>query len=124
MMEIKDVSFVVDERIWGHRLYDEQLPHLAVLEFLNVFQSNKLSPLRETPGKSISYQPQHQIRLRNLLFNNPFVDMVRGQAIPDEAKWSAWIDLFKQDATEDVQSFTPHLRRNFSNFDDFARAIE
>jgi hypothetical protein len=28
------VDFAVDEHIWGHRLYDEQLPHLAVLEFL------------------------------------------------------------------------------------------
>ncbi len=26
-------SFAVDEHIWGHRLYDEQLPHLIFLEF-------------------------------------------------------------------------------------------
>lgn len=31
--EIKSVDFCVDENIWGHRLYDEQLPHLTVLEF-------------------------------------------------------------------------------------------
>lgn len=124
MIEIAEVSFAVDEHIWGHRLYDEQLPHLAVLEFLNVFQSNTLSPLREIVGTPISYKPQHQIRLRNLLFNNPFVDMVRGQIIPDEAKWATWIELFKQDATEDAERFLPHLRRNFTSFDDFARAIE
>ena len=29
---IKSVDFCVDENIWGHRLYDEQLPHLTVLE--------------------------------------------------------------------------------------------
>ena len=34
--EIKSVDFCVDENIWGHRLYDEQLPHLTVLEFLGV----------------------------------------------------------------------------------------
>ena len=26
-------SFAVYEHIWGHRLYDEQLPHLIFLEF-------------------------------------------------------------------------------------------
>ena len=27
----------VDEAIWGHRLYDEQVPWFVFLEFLNVF---------------------------------------------------------------------------------------
>ena len=30
-------SMWVDEAIWGHRLYDEQLPWFVLLEFLNVF---------------------------------------------------------------------------------------
>jgi hypothetical protein len=30
-------SMWVDEAIWGHRLYDEQLPWFVFLEFLNVF---------------------------------------------------------------------------------------
>ena len=44
--EIKSVDFCVDENIWGHRLYDEQLPHLTVLEFLGVLGSNLDRPLR------------------------------------------------------------------------------
>ena len=43
---IEGVDFAVDEHIWGHRLYDEQLPHLAVLEFLCVLWSNAADPLR------------------------------------------------------------------------------
>lgn len=42
---IDGVNFAVNEHIWGHRLYDEQLPHLAVLEFLGVLASNADKPL-------------------------------------------------------------------------------
>jgi len=44
--EIKSVDFCIDENIWGHRLYDEQLPHLTVLEFLGALGSNLDRPLR------------------------------------------------------------------------------
>ena len=47
---IKGVDFCVDENIWGHRLYDEQLPHLTVLEFLGVLGSNLDKPLRPHRG--------------------------------------------------------------------------
>jgi len=46
---IEKVDFAVDEHIWGHRLYDEQLPHLAVLEFLGVLGSNLDNPLVACP---------------------------------------------------------------------------
>ena len=59
---IDGVDFTVDERIWGHRLYDEQLPHLAVLEFLCVLGSNADKPLVEIPGEIVRYKPQRQIR--------------------------------------------------------------
>ena len=48
--EIRSVDFCVDENIWGHRLYDEQLPHLTVLEFLGVLGSNLDRPLRPHEG--------------------------------------------------------------------------
>ncbi|KDR27150.1 hypothetical protein [Caballeronia zhejiangensis] len=124
MIISKDISFAVDEHIWGHRLYDEQLPHLTVLEFLNVLLSNSDAPLREKSGEAIRYQPQHQTRLRNLLFNNPYIDLIRSEHIPDDAKWSRWLSLFNQDATEPADQHLPQLRRNFSTFDDFGRAIE
>jgi hypothetical protein len=121
---IDDVSFTVDERIWGHRLYDEQLPHLVILEFLNVLQSNQESPLNASATDKVLYQPQHQIRLRSLLFNNPYVEVVRARSIPDDAKWEAWNELFLQNATGMGDLSFDHLRRAFLSFDDFARAIE
>lgn len=121
---IKDVSFAVDEHIWGHRLYDEQLPHLMVLEFLNVLQSNRRTPLREVAGLNVSYRPQHQIRLRNILFNNPYIEVVRTAQGSDESKWARWLELFHQDATEPLEQHFTHLRTSFATFDDFARAVE
>jgi len=123
-MHINEVSFAVDEHIWGHRLYDEQLPHLTVLEFLTVLQSNLASPLNVPPGEKVVYQPQHQIRLRSLLFNNPYVEVVRSRLISDEAKWDAWTDLFRVNATEMGDLSLDHLKSAFLCFDDFARAIE
>lgn len=121
---IEGVDFAVDEHIWGHRLYDEQLPHLVVLEFLCVLGSNAASPFREDEDGRVHYKPQRQYRLRSLLFNNPYVEAIRARAVPDADKWTAWTEQFIADATglEDSNMF--YLRSAFSSFDDFAKAIE
>ncbi len=121
---IDGVDFAIDEHIWGHRLYDEQLPHLTVLEFLGVLGSNLDAPLIALPSDKVRYRPQRQIRLRGLLFNNPFVEAVRERSISDEEKWSEWAALFAQDATKLGDEDMGYLRQSFSCFDDFAKAIE
>ena len=121
---IDGVDFAVDEHIWGHRLYDEQLPHLAVLEFLGVLGSNADKPLREVSGQKVRYRPQRQIRLRGLLFNNPYVEAVRERTISDEDKWSIWGERFAVDADQLGDGDMSYLRTVFNSFDDFAKAIE
>lgn len=121
---IEGVDFAVDEHIWGHRLYDEQLPHLAVLEFLGVLGSNADKPLREVHGQKVRYRPQRQIRLRGLLFNNPYVEAVRERAISDEDKWSMWGERFAVDADRLGDGDMSYLRTVFNSFDDFAKAID
>lgn len=123
-IEIDRVDFAVDEHIWGHRLYDEQLPHLTVLEFLGVLGSNLDSPLIAAPCDKVRYRPQHQIRLRGLLFNNPFVETIRDRPISDDDKWREWRTLFAQDATKLGDEDMGYLCRSFSSFDDFAKTIE
>ena len=123
-IDIDRVDFAVDEHIWGHRLYDEQLPHLTVLEFFGVLGSNLDSPLVATPSDKVRYRPQHQIRLRGLLFNNPFVEAIRERSITDDEKWREWSSLFVQDATKLGDEDMGYLRSAFSSFDDFAKAIE
>ena len=63
----------IDEAIWGHRLHDEQTPWLTVLEFLGILQAEdgQGGGLVEKELNTLSYKPQQQMRLRNLLFNNP-----------------------------------------------------
>lgn len=123
-IDIDRVDFAVDEHIWGHRLYDEQLPHLTVLEFLGVLGSNLDSPLIATPSDKVRYRPQRQIRLRGLLFNNPFVEAIRERSITDDEKWREWTALFAQDATKLGDEDMGYLRQVFSSFDDFAKAVE
>ena len=124
--EIKSVDFCVDENIWGHRLYDEQLPHLTVLEFLGVLGSNLDRPLRlrEEDGGTAKFKPQRQIRLRGLLFNNPYVESIADGAASDEEKWRQWLERFAQGATGNGDVDMAYLRRSFASFDDFAKAIE
>lgn len=124
--EIRGVGFCVDENIWGHRLYDEQLPHLTVLEFLGVLGSNLDKPLLPHEGLdgAIRFRPQRQIRLRGLLFNNPYVESIAESALPDEEKWRQWFEKFDQGKTGKGDDDMGYLRHSFSNFDDFARAIE
>jgi hypothetical protein len=121
---IDKVDFAVDEHIWGHRLYDEQLPHLTVLEFLGVLGSNLHKPLQAGPDDKVKYQPQHQIRLRGLLFNNPYVEAVRDKDISDDDKWKVWREHFAQDSTKMGDEDMDYLRKVFTKFDDFAKAIE
>lgn len=122
--KIDNVDFAVDEHIWGHRLYDEQLPHLAVLEFLGVLGSNTENPLRAKVEDTVRYKPQRQIRLRGLLFNNPYVEAVREKNIPDEDKWTEWNARFAEDAILLGDGDMGYLRKVFASFDDFAKAIE
>lgn len=126
--EIRLVAFCVDENIWGHRLYDEQLPHLTVLEFLGILGSNLDKPLRPQDGLSgaFRFQPQRQIRLRSLLFNNPYVESIAESARSDEEKWRVWFDKFNQNSTGNGDGIDDiaYLRDSFVNFDDFAKAVE
>lgn len=126
--EIKSVDFCVDENIWGHRLYDEQLPHLTVLEFLGALGSNLEKPLRphEGLGGAFKFQPQRQIRLRGLIFNNPYVESIAESKLADDEKWRQWFERFSQGSTGngDGVDDIAYLRHSFPNFDDFAKAVE
>jgi hypothetical protein len=121
---IEGVDFAVDEHIWGHRLYDEQLPHLLILEFLGVLASNLDKPLHPVDTKELKFTPQRQTRLRALLFNNPYVESIRQRSISNEEKWRQWNDRFAQDCMSLGDWNLAYLRQRFAEFDDFAKAVE
>ena len=73
-------SMWVDEAIWGHRLYDEQLPWMVFLEFLNVFyhEVDKGRAFAEPAGlNTLKYRAAHRLHLRNILVNHPHLAEVR-----------------------------------------------
>lgn len=121
MRFLEDVDFVVDEKIWGHRLYDEQLPHLTFLEFLGILASHQEAPLVEVDEKVI-YKPQRQLRLRGVLFNNPYINIIASSNKSDEKKWQEWFEEYQKGAyAEEDMSY---LKGVFDSFDDFARVVE
>ncbi len=115
----------VDEAIWGHRLHDEQSPWLTVLEFLCVLcaEHEKGRALLESKFNTLSYQPQTQLRLRNLLFNNPHIATVLSTDLSDDAMWQSWLPRMEENAGGlDKPSFG-YLRDRFETFRDFASVV-
>ena len=115
----------VDEAIWGHRLHDEQSPWLTFMEFLTVLfaEHGAGRVLSEDSLNSLSYKPQVQLRLRNLVFNNPHVMTVQAENRSNEVSWSIWLEKMAQSAGGlSVPDFS-YLRERFESFEDFAAVI-
>ncbi|WP_316162456.1 hypothetical protein [Bradyrhizobium sp. SZCCHNRI20481] len=115
----------VDEAIWGHRLYDEQTPWLTMMEFLGVLHAEHSQgrALRETNLNGLSYRPQQQLRLRNLLFNNPHIATVRAGDRSDDAMWCTWLALMRENAGGLDDADFGYLRDRFESFEDFAAIV-
>jgi hypothetical protein len=118
-------AFWIDEAIWGHRLHDEQSPWLTFLEFLTVLlaEHDAGRPLREERFNSLSYRPQLQLHLRNLVFNNPHVMTVRALDRPDEAAWTLWLEKMTETAGGIDKPNFSYLRERFESFEDFAAVL-
>ena len=116
----------VDEAIWGHRLHDEQSPWLTFLEFLNVLQAEHTAgrALHEATLNSLSYRPQNQLKLRNLVFNNPHIMTVLAEGHPDEVAWSTWMAAMAKSAGGLEDADFSYLRDRFESFRDFAAVIQ
>ena len=118
-------SMWVDEAIWGHRLYDEQLPWMVLLEFLNVFyyEADKGRAFTETAGlNTLKYRAAHRLHLRNILFNNPYLVEVRQTFPNDSNRWDEWLKRMKA-ATGIAHAQFDYLRKHFHSFDDFCETV-
>ena len=120
-----DPSMWIDEAIWGHRLYDEQTPWLAFLEFLNVFahEVGAGCALNEASGfNHLVYSPAHRMELRNLLFNNLRLEEIRRSTNNDNARWEQWFASMQKAQGLPVPDFR-YLRAHFQGFDDFCEVV-
>lgn len=125
-----DTDLWIDEAIWGHRLYDEQTPWMTLLEMLGVLQTRtQTEPFREegTFG-GVTYAPTRRMALRNILFNNPFLDDVQRRVENDGERWTLWLQKMAEatEGTGGACDFS-YLRRVFptkgSSFEEFAEVV-
>lgn len=116
----------VDEAIWGHRLYDEQIPWLALLECLGVaFAEHRHGRMFEEPSsRFLKYQPAVQLRLRNILFNSPRIALLVEQGGDDAACWSRWLEEMARDSGGFSEPSYAYVRAHFRNFREFASVVE
>lgn len=125
---IRGPDMWIDEAIWGHRLYDEQTPWLAFLEFLNVLRSEHADgrALREPRGpNTLEYRPRRYLYLRNILFNNPRLQAFLHDIPDDETRWTEWGDYMSRsaDGLRGQRSFH-FIRNRFSSFEEFALVVQ
>ncbi|MGE3538654.1 MAG: hypothetical protein AB7N91_14650 [Candidatus Tectimicrobiota bacterium] len=118
----------VDEAIWGHRLYDEQTPWLAFLEFLNVLLSEEAArrAFQEIDGpNTLRYQPHHHLYLRNILFNNPRLLVLLKDVPDDETRWTRWFEdmAHSADGLGEQPDFS-YIRSRFTRFEDFVAIVQ
>lgn len=118
-------SMWVDEAIWGHRLYDEQLPWMVFLEFLNVFyhELDKNRAFAEPNGlNTLQYRAAHRLYLRNVLFNNPHLAEIRLNYSNDNNRWDEWFKRMKTAPGIAVPQFA-YLKKHFHTFEDFCEVV-
>jgi hypothetical protein len=119
------LSMWIDEAIWGHRFYDEQTPWFVFLEFLNIFvhEVSKGRAFNEAEGfNTLKYRPERRLELRNILFNNPQLYVIRNLPLADNHKWTQWLATMKQGQGLADPKFD-YLVPRFNSFDDFAALV-
>ncbi|MBI3245417.1 MAG: hypothetical protein HYZ50_02785 [Deltaproteobacteria bacterium] len=118
-------SMWVDEAIWGHRLYDEQLPWMVLLEFLNIFyhETDEGRAFVEPQGyNTLKYRTAHRLYLRNILFNNPHLIEIQLTYPSDNNRWNEWLKRMKA-ATGIPHPQFDYLKTHFHSFDEFCEVV-
>lgn len=121
-----DSDMWVDEAIWGHRLYDEQTPWLCFMEFLNVLQSELESGrafVEKEPNK-LTYSPKSRLYLRNILFNNPQLNLIESKNRDSKDAWQQWYEVMEKGQAGIVNADFKYLEKRFANFGNFASVIQ
>jgi hypothetical protein len=119
----------LEEKYWGHRLWDQQSPWLVFLEFLCVAESahrqGHLFDFAKSQYPS-SYKPYGRVHLRNILFNNEQYLMRIDQENSDSSsawgKWLKWISENSHGLDPDERDFS-YLKERFNSFHDFAQLV-
>jgi hypothetical protein len=122
----RNIEIWLEQRIWGHRLHNDQTPWLLLLEALNVmagYASDRNMPAI-FPGlgeqhENENYDMQERPELRHLLFRDRALEEIAaGPAIADASQWMSW---FARSADGDERF--AYLRDRFVNFNALRNAV-
>jgi hypothetical protein len=119
----------LEEKYWGHRLWDQQSPWLIFLEFLCVaesaYRNGQLFDFEKSQYPS-SYYAYSRIHLRNVLFNNEQYLLKIDKTYADSATaWRKWLDWMRENAhglDPDQKDFS-YLMARFHSFREFAMLV-
>ncbi len=120
------IDLWIDEAIWGHRLYDEQVPWLTVLECLGVaFAEHREGRMFEEPAsRLLKYRPAVQLRLRNILFNSPRIALLAEHGGDDATCWATWFEEMRRDSSGFPDPAYEYVRAHFESFRAFAEVVK
>ena len=124
-----DISPWLDEQIWGHRILDSQSPWLLFLEFLTVAEAClRENRLFDEGGVyyPLQFRPYQRLYLRNILFNNQFVNEFVDQIDTrrnNSAIWKEWLQRMSKEAQGNLYRNFSYLTDKFSSFQDFATIV-
>lgn len=122
----QSIRYWVDERIWGHRIWDNQTPWLIFLEFVGIVESAHLAgSLLDEKGVyyPLLFRPHQRIFLRNLLYNNQVMPFILDRFSDDSRAWKEWMGWMEENARGVAKRDFRHLQSRFSGFRQFARLI-
>lgn len=118
---------IIEQRFLSKKLRAAQLPEETLLELLMVLASqdlenSNLAYTMDKSGRSLYLRARH-VKLRRLLFNNPFLDYFNSlggtDGLSDDKKWNLWGKAFLESNTRefDLPSTTPEavIARNEGN---------
>lgn len=119
----------LEEKYWGHRLWDQQSPWLVFLEFLCVAESahrhDHLFDFAKSQYPS-PYYAYSRVHLRNILFNSEQhlirIDNENADSATAWRSWLAWIGANARGLGPDENDFS-YLRDRFETFHDFAQLV-
>lgn len=120
------IRYWIDERIWGHRIWDNQTPWLTFLEFAGVAEAaNRDGTLLDERGSyyPLLFYPNQRIPLRNVLYNNHILPSILDRFPDDGRAWKEWIAWMEENARGVAKRDFNYLQDRFSGFREFARLI-
>lgn len=135
----EDTTYVIEQRFFSEKIRESELPEEIMLELLTVLSCQDLDEDLTCYGIDQFGRTQflraRKIKLRRLLFNNPFLDYFDSQTkLSESEKWKKWSDSFSElnfretDKTKTlyrviVPDDVKQWQSSFKSFSDFTKAI-